>query len=375
MAKQNLTDEHHVFCDVFKLIISTFFEKNLQATSKTLSENMIKDYYLGRSFPTKAFTVSHIPHLIGAIDWNTTLQTVETFSKTVNPIIQYSNLDIPMDQTLQDYVRKLLHKTYSLAQESRVSSRKKEVFLLSKLAIDKIATIIHKLPKSNTTIDSIKAVIFDFDGTLTTNNITGSTWESIWLALGYSKNDCQNLHIRFNNGEFTHPEWCELTEEKFIGKKLNKHHLVEIISKIKLIKNIEIVFQELENKGIQIYVLSGSIKYIIQKALNGYCKYLSDIKANEFIFDADGYMTRIIGTNYDFEGKAKYLNYVAEKLNIESKKILFVGNSNNDEFAHNSGVKTLCINPTALIDSSNRTIWHDSIPVCSDLTEILDFID
>lgn len=56
------------------------------------------------------------------------------------------------------------------------------------------------------------AVVFDFDGTLTkSGKIAKTTWENIWVSLGYDVKVCQNLHKRFDRKEITHEEWCKLT--------------------------------------------------------------------------------------------------------------------------------------------------------------------
>jgi|GEM_PF-6536257 len=62
----------------------------------------------------------------------------------------------------------------------------------------------------------VQAIVFDFDGTLTHKGITRTTWESIWIGLGYSVDECISLHKKFDNKEISHQEWCDLTCEKFL---------------------------------------------------------------------------------------------------------------------------------------------------------------
>lgn len=71
-----------------------------------------------------------------------------------------------------------------------------------------------------------KAVVFDFDGTLTISNLNRTTWENLWCSLGYDVNECRYLHSLFNDKQIDHPTWCKLTEDKFkekicIGQQLN----------------------------------------------------------------------------------------------------------------------------------------------------------
>ena len=61
-------------------------------------------------------------------------------------------------------------------------------------------------------------------------------------------------------------------------------------------------------------------------------------------------MEKIISTKYDYEGKADYIIEVMKKFNFSPDEVVFVGNGENDIFAHRSGAKTICINPTNASD-------------------------
>lgn len=219
-----------------------------------------------------------------------------------------------------------------------------------------------------------RVVVFDFDGTLTqSGKIAKTTWESLWISLGYDIKECQNLHRRFDRKEITHEEWCYLTEKQFKARNLHREVVKEIARKIHLIKGVKKVFQQLNEQDIKIYIVSGSIMLVIQSVLGNLNQYVDSIKANQLMFNEFGYLTQIIGTKYDFEGKADYILQIASELKISTKDILFIGNSRNDHFVYKSGARTLCINPR-LTDMTDTMIWHDCIETCNDLTEILDYI-
>ena len=225
--------------------------------------------------------------------------------------------------------------------------------------------------KSHMPTGKIQAVVFDFDGTLTHKEFTRTTWESIWEILDYDVEECVKLHGKFDKNEITHQEWCNLTCDKFVEKNLHKSVLEGIAKKIKLLDGCKDTFVELDNRNIQIYIVSGSILYIVQRVLGDLVQYVDDIKANLFRFSSNGLLTEIIGTKYDFEGKADYIREIADSLRISTADILFIGNSYNDEFAYRSGAKTLCINPSKT-NPANTTIWHERIDNCSNLQQILD---
>lgn len=69
--------------------------------------------------------------------------------------------------------------------------------------------------KSPNPTNRTRAVVFDFDGTLASGEVSKTTWESLWVKLGYPIEECQELHMRFNRQEISHAEWCEITERSF----------------------------------------------------------------------------------------------------------------------------------------------------------------
>lgn len=219
-----------------------------------------------------------------------------------------------------------------------------------------------------------RIVMFDFDGTLTqSRKTTQTTWESLWVSLGYDVKECQNLHKRFNRKEITHEEWCSLTEQKFKARNLHRELLYNVSKKMHLMKGVKELFQYLYERDIKIYIVSGSIMLIIQSVLGSLNQYIDGIKANQFLFNEAGYLTRIVGTKYDFEGKADYISHIADYLEIPTKDILFVGNSYNDHFAYMSGARTLCINPRST-DMTNTTTWHEYIETCNNLQDIITYL-
>ncbi len=219
----------------------------------------------------------------------------------------------------------------------------------------------------------IQAVIFDFDGTLT-NAKSRTTWESLWETLGYDVQECQNLHKQFDKGEFGHQEWCDRTAKKFIEKKLTRQQVVELAKGIKLIAGCKKTLKSLKERNIQLYIVSGSIKDIIETVLGSTYVFFSEIMANEFVFDTQtSILTKIVGTEYDFVGKANYIKRIANRLGIATSDILFVGNSNNDMWAYLSGANTLCINP-AITNYHDDIVWHNTIVECKNLLEILAFV-
>ena len=219
-----------------------------------------------------------------------------------------------------------------------------------------------------------KIIIFDFDGTLTDLNSLKATWQRLWLSLGYDLAICKDLHSRFDKKEITHQEWCDLTAKYFVARGMNKSILMSVADGIAKIDGLHETLKKLNESGMQLYIVSGSVREIIDKVLGDDAKFFNDISANRFVFNEDEQLIRIEGTDFDFEGKAEYIKNLSDRLAIPAKEILFIGNSFNDAHVYKSGARTLCVNPT-LTNSHNRKYWHDTIDEMNSLTEILKYCE
>ena len=219
-----------------------------------------------------------------------------------------------------------------------------------------------------------KVVIFDFDGTLTKPSQAANTWEALWVILGYSVKECERYHRQFSNHEINHDEWCEITEKRFIEAGCCREHLKKAAETAELVDDTEKVIFELRSNGIVLYILSGSIKQYIEYVLGrDLSKCFKEIKANRFFFDDQGKLEGIIGTPYDFEGKARFVTKIMRDGNYRPDDIIYIGNSFNDEFVYTTGVETLCVNPLGT-DFYNNKVWHNYIRNPRSLREILPYI-
>lgn len=216
----------------------------------------------------------------------------------------------------------------------------------------------------------MKTVIFDFDGTLHQGlNI----WKSLWRKLGYPIHQMSNfreLLNRFREGELTHREWNEITAKAFRQKGLNRKMVWDIAGKIQLLDGVEETFKTLKENGYKIFIVSGNVKEVIQIALQNAGKYVDGIYANKFLYDRHDNFKAINGTDYDYEGKARFIDEYKEKTNTPAQEIVFVGDGDNDEWAHLSGCKTICFNPGDETDEGNRSKWHKVVRSTS-LTALL----
>lgn len=220
---------------------------------------------------------------------------------------------------------------------------------------------------------STKAVVFDFDGTLVRHLDGLTTWEMIWDELGYSINECAELHSLFRAGKLSHREWCQLTLEKFQLKRLTQQQFFSLSSRMQLVRGFKRVVTDLKSRGIKLYIVSGSIESMIRNIVGPEAKHFDQIMANDMVFDVTGEISAINGTRFDFQGKADFVRGVVETLKCAPLDVLFVGNAGNDAWAANAGVRTLCVNPTST-DPDDPDKWTANIRKMIDLKEILPFV-
>lgn len=217
-----------------------------------------------------------------------------------------------------------------------------------------------------------KAVVFDFDGTLTTKKSL-TTWEMIWKELGYSINECNIHHRQFSNGLITHEKWCQVTCQKFAERSLSEAILSKVANSIQLVDGVRELVNILEQNDIEMHILSGSIDQIIRLVLGeDLYKRFTNVQANSFKFRNER-LVHIEGTKFDFQGKGTYINNLMRSRSYTQMDVLFVGNSSNDKWASRSGVTTLCVNPH-FTDGNDAKEWIHCIREMDNIMEILKFI-
>lgn len=221
----------------------------------------------------------------------------------------------------------------------------------------------------------IKTIMFDFDGTLTYK--TKNTWKAIWEELGYDIKDPKSGYLSqmklFNGGLIDYQGWCDITAQSFIKKNMSKDTLSNVTKDIKLMNGFDDFVDTLSKQNIKLNIVSGNFTEVIINVLKDKRKYFESINANNLIYDNNGYLTKIIGTNYDYEGKAKFIQEYATSHNISPQEICFIGNGNNDEWAYKSGCKTICINPDDT-NHNDKNKWHKSITNIDNINDLLPLI-
>ena len=221
-----------------------------------------------------------------------------------------------------------------------------------------------------------KAVFFDFDGTIT-HKASINIWKALYQNLGLdtSKNSSYyQSYVDYINKKYDYQEWCNVAANDYKTSGLTEKLFYNIAKDVRLYDDAISVFEELAHSDIKLFVVSGNFVQLIKFSLGENLKYFEDISGNEIIFDKSGKIEKIVGTNYDFEGKANYIKVKMKEFDLKPSEVVFVGNGDNDLWAYQSGVKTICINPDNASEE-NREIWHCLISNTESLSSILKYID
>jgi phosphoserine phosphatase len=219
-----------------------------------------------------------------------------------------------------------------------------------------------------------KVLVLDFEGTLTLREEDDlTTWERLWVALGYTVKDCSNHVSAFVNKQITHSEWCTLTCKKFKDKGIEDQHLEHVSNSLKLVPGVEDTLRKIHRSGISLFLISGSIRQLIRRSLGEIYDLFDEVHANDLIFDASGSLRNIRGTAYDFEGKGEFIKGVIARQQVSPLEVLFIGNSLNDVWASNAGARTLCVNPHFTNPNDARD-WTYCIRKMKNFSEVLQYV-
>ncbi len=215
-------------------------------------------------------------------------------------------------------------------------------------------------------------IIFDFDGTLTIEN--KNLWRRLWDCLGYKTDDgsyYKQLYKDFENKKITHSDWCKLTCQAYQANHLTKCQFDGIVSSIILKPDASDMIKKLYSQGHNLHIVSGNIYEAIMQVLGDLAPMFSSINANHFVFNNAGELQQVVGTKYDFEGKAKFINELCQQQNISKSQVYFVGNGKNDEWVHLSGCKTICITPEKDVSVDDKTKWNKQIDNLINVTDLI----
>jgi HAD superfamily phosphoserine phosphatase-like hydrolase len=186
-----------------------------------------------------------------------------------------------------------------------------------------------------------KVVAFDLDGTLVRGDGFQFSWEAIWNGLGFSKSvqtDLKREYRQKSQASHDHAEsiqayieWCRKACNHFMVRKLHRETLSNFIKPLRLTNNFLRALTQMRKEGFVLAIISGGINCFLEEKVPDFREWFDFVFINELIFDEKGFLSDVVATEFDFEGKAKALAHVCERAGCGYDETVFVGDAFNDE--------------------------------------------
>lgn len=190
-----------------------------------------------------------------------------------------------------------------------------------------IVAKINVFEYDNRIMDSnIKLVCFDLDLTLISHN----SWFDLNIALGISAEEDKRLYTEYKTGKISYEEWNAQTLEKYLEHDdANREGVTKALSNYRYADGAREAVKDLQEKGYQIVLISGSIDIIVNRIAEELgIKYA---KANNtFLFDDNNRLSGISTDGDDRIAKARHLEAFCDLLGVKMSECACIGDGEND---------------------------------------------
>lgn len=186
-----------------------------------------------------------------------------------------------------------------------------------------------------------KVIAFDLDGTLLRGQTFQFSWEAVWGGLDFSRgiqSDLKREYRRKTQGDHSdaqriqaYRQWCQKACRYFMTRKLTREKLSEIIDPLQLTNNFAPAISRMREEGFILAIISGGTNCFLEEKIPDFKDCFDFVFINELMFDPEGLLNDVAPTEFDFEGKAKALEYICDRAGCAKDETVFVGDAFNDE--------------------------------------------
>jgi len=174
----------------------------------------------------------------------------------------------------------------------------------------------------------LRLVCFDVDGTLVDG--LAFIWELLHDHYATSREARDWAYNAYFAGEITYEEWCDHDLGLLTGKDATRQDMEVAMRPLRLMPGARETLRALEDAGMKLAVVSGSLDLALGHVLPDYKDWFDDVFINRFLFDEQGALTGIVPTPFDIDHKATAVRRLAERERIPIGSIGFVGDNFND---------------------------------------------
>ncbi|MFW9931310.1 MAG: HAD family hydrolase [Candidatus Thorarchaeota archaeon] len=183
---------------------------------------------------------------------------------------------------------------------------------------------------------TIKLVVFDLDGTLTTHN---SSWWRLHEVFG-TQEEGSRYYDEYFAGKISYQEWAELDAGLWKGRFLSE--VQRIVDETELMPGAAEVVEELKNRGFKVAILSGGIDILAEQIAKRVG--IEYVLVNR-ISHENGIITGDVDVLVGWGGKAKEIEQISHDFDIPLSETAFVGDGKNDIPAFSVVALSIAINP------------------------------
>jgi phosphoserine phosphatase len=155
----------------------------------------------------------------------------------------------------------------------------------------------------------------------------------VWNYLNYPKEVPKELMGQFLSGDRSfqsYAKWCTQACDLFKDKGLTRGSFREIVKPVHLTNGFSQTITTLKNQGFILAIISGGIDVFLHEFVPDADSVFDYVLINKMAFDANGKLTSVVPTSYDFDGKARALEEICKVNGYSLAEAVFVGEGFND---------------------------------------------
>lgn len=189
-------------------------------------------------------------------------------------------------------------------------------------------------------------IAFDVDGTLVGHADGKVVWNLFNDRYARDVPEAADRMARYLAGQLSYASWVDLDIGDWVAAGATRAELAATIrAELYVVPGVHETLAQLSAQGYRIAVISGTLDLTLQVLL-------PDVRfdaqfTNRIDFDEQGHITGWEATPYDMEGKAVALRRIAEEMEVQLARTVYVGDNINDVAAMGTAGLAVAFEPKA----------------------------
>lgn len=216
-------------------------------------------------------------------------------------------------------------------------------------------------------LNGVKAIIFDFDGTLFTG--AQHSWEVIFQELDCVKKR-QVAYQKYAHEHANYQQFCDDCVSIFSNMGLTKVKIAQLAKKhCELIPNAIEGLKYLAKQNIKLILFSGGIDSFLETLIPDYNSLFDEVFINKFNFDTNGVISSCTANMWAAR-KSKIIEHIKDKYQYDASNIFYFGDNHCDIYLKETGAKLVCFKGSESAIRIEADIFVDEI----DFLKIINYV-